>query len=142
MAALVKESLARIGIKVDIQKLPDAQMSTFISEKKLPFFTEGIVAWFPTNDYFLRNFYTGDQRWNYSSINSGEITTIANEARFERDPGKYDVLARKLNAILFAELPQIPIWQPNQDAVMAPTVENYVYQFHRQVDYRDLTRGK
>ena len=51
-------------------------------------------------------------------------------------------MARKLNAILFAELPQIPVWQPNQDAVMAPSVEGYVYQFHRQVDYRDLTRGK
>ena len=34
MAALVKESLAKIGIKVDIQKLPDAQMSTQINEKK------------------------------------------------------------------------------------------------------------
>src|SRR6202161_2203682 len=45
MSALVKESLGKIGIKVDIQKLPDAQMSTQINEKKLPFFTEGIVAW-------------------------------------------------------------------------------------------------
>src|SRR6267378_4379384 len=82
MAALVKESLAKIGIKVDIQKLPDAQMSTQINEKKLPFFTEGIVAW----------------------------------------------------------LPQIPLWQPNQDAVMATSIDGYTYQFHRQVDYRDLHR--
>src|SRR3569833_4386193 len=36
MAALVKESLAKIWIKVDIKKLPDAQMSTQINEKKLP----------------------------------------------------------------------------------------------------------
>ena len=68
MAALVKEALGKIGIKVDIQKMPDAQMSTQINEKKLPFFTEGIVAWLPSTDYFYRNFYTGDQRWNYSSI--------------------------------------------------------------------------
>src|SRR6201995_4632544 len=58
MAALVKESLAKIGITGDIQKLPDAQMSTAINEKKLPFFTEGIVAWLPSTDYFYRNFYT------------------------------------------------------------------------------------
>jgi len=25
---------------------------------------------------------------------------------------------------------------------MASTVEGYTYQFHRQVDYRDLSRGK
>ena len=97
MAALVKESLAKIGIKVDIQKLPDAQMSTLINEKKLPFFTEGIVAWLPSTDYFYRNFYTGDQRWNYSSINNPELVEIAQKARFEPDAAKYEEDGLKLN---------------------------------------------
>ncbi|HTA99307.1 MAG TPA: ABC transporter substrate-binding protein [Bradyrhizobium sp.] len=140
MAALVKESLAKIGIKVDIQKLPDAQMSTQINEKKLPFFTEGIVAWLPSTDYFYRNFYTGNQRWNYSSIDDPELVAIAQEARFEPDKIKYEEDGRKLNAIHFSEMPQIPLWQPSQDAVMAPSIEGYTYQFHRQVDYRDLSR--
>jgi peptide/nickel transport system substrate-binding protein len=140
MAALVKESLAKIGIKVDIQKLPDAQMSTQINEKKLPFFTEGIVAWLPSTDYFYRNFYTGNQRWNYSSINNPELVEIAQKARFEADAAKYEEDGVKLNAIHFSEIPQIPLWQPSQDAVMAPSVDGYTYQFHRQVDYRDLNR--
>ena len=140
MAALVKESLAKIGIKVDIQKLPDAQMSTQINEKKLPFFTEGIVAWLPSTDYFYRNFYTGNQRWNYSSINNPELVEIAQKARFEPDAAKYEEDGKKLNAIHFSEMPQIPLWQPSQDAVMASSVEGYTYQFHRQVDYRDLNR--
>src|ERR1700730_3847532 len=140
MAALLKESLAKVGITVDIQKLPDAQMSTQINEKKLPFFTEGIVAWLPSTDYFYRNFYTGNQRWNYSSINNPELVAIAQEARFEPDKVKYEEDGKKLNAIHFSEMPQIPLWQPNQDAVMAPSIEGYTYQFHRQVDYRDLSR--
>ena len=101
MAALVKESLGKIGIKVDIQKLPDAQMSTQINEKKLPFFTEGIVAWLPSTDYFYRNFYTGNQRWNYCSIDNPELAAIAQEARFEPDKAKYEEDGRKLNAIHF-----------------------------------------
>ena len=141
MASLLRESLAKIGIKVEIQKLPDAQMSTNISEKKLPFFTEGIVAWLPSNDYFYRNFYTGNQRWNYSSMENPKIIALANEARFTQDKAKYAELAKELNALHFELLPQIPVWQPNQDAVMQPSVEGYVYQFHRQVDYRDLSRG-
>ena len=140
MAALIRESLGKIGIKVEIQKLPDAQMSTLVSEKKLPFFTESIVAWLPSNDYFYRNFYTGNQRWNYSSVDNAEIVEIAGKARFELDRAKYDDYAKKLNAIHYDQLPQIPIWQPNQDAVMAPTIEGYTYQFTRQVDYRDLVR--
>src|SRR5580698_2501487 len=118
MASLVKESLGKIGVKVEIQKLPDAQMSTQINEKKLPFFTEGIVAWLPSNDYFYRNFYTGDQRWNYSGIKDPELTAIAQEARFEPDQKKYEEDGLKLNAIHFAIMPQIPLWQPAQDAVM------------------------
>jgi len=140
MAALVKESLGKIGVKVEIQKLPDAQMSTQINEKKLPFFTEGIVAWFPTPDYFYRNFYIGNQRWNYASIDNKELTAIAQEARFEPDKAKYEEDARKLNAIHVATMPQIALWQPSQDAVMAKSIDGYTYQFHRQVDYRDLSR--
>ncbi|UWU74115.1 ABC transporter substrate-binding protein [Bradyrhizobium huanghuaihaiense] len=140
MAALVKESLGKIGIKVDIQKLPDAQMSTQINEKKLPFYTEGIVAWLPSTDYFYRNFYTGNQRWNYSSINNPDLAAIAQEARFEPDKAKYEEAGRKLNAMHFDLMPQVMLWQPNQDAVMAPSVEGYTYEFHRQVDYRDVSR--
>ena len=140
MAALVKESLGKIGIKVDIQKLPDAQMSTQINEKKLPFFTEGIVAWLPSPDYFYRNFYIGNQRWNYASIDNAELTAIAQQARFEPDKAKYDEETRRLNAIHFAEMPQVALWQPSQDAVMAKSIDGYTYQFHRQVDYRDLNR--
>ncbi|WNV08759.1 ABC transporter substrate-binding protein [Tardiphaga sp. 709] len=140
MAALLKESLAKIGIKVDIQKLPDAQMSTQITEKKLPFFTEGIVAWLPSTDYFYRNFYTGNQRWNYSSIDNAELTAVAQKARFEADKAKYEADGKVLNAMNFDLMPQIPLWQPSQDAVMASNLTGYTYQFHRQVDYRDLSR--
>jgi len=120
--------------------LPDAQMSTAINEKKLPFFTEGIVAWLPSTDYFYRNFYTGKQRWNYSSTDNAELEKIAQTARFEADKAKYEEEGKELNAIHFDQMFQIPIWQAAQDAVMQPTVDGYVYQFTRQVDYRNLSR--
>jgi len=140
MSALIKESLAKIGITVDIQKLPDAQMSTSINEKKLPFFAEGIVAWLPSTDYFYRNFYTGNQRWNYSSTDDAELEKIAQAARFEADKAKYEEQGKQLNAIHFDKMFQIPLWQPAQDAVMASNLDGYVYQFTRQVDYRNLSR--
>ncbi len=140
MAALIKESLAKIGVKVDIQKLPDAQMATLINEKKAPFFTENIVAWLPSNDYFYRNFYTGKQRWNYSSLDDPKLVEIAEKARFESDPAKYAAYAKQLNAMAFDLMAQIPIWQASQDAVMVPSLDGYVYQFHRQVDFRDVAR--
>ncbi len=140
MSALVKESLAKIGIKVEIQKLPDAQISTLISEKKLPFLTEQSIAWLPSTDYFFRNFFTGDQRWNYSSWNNPEIVKVANTARFELDTAQYDKYAKRLIEIAAEEVPVVMLWQQNQDAVMSPSIEGYTYWFHRQVDFRDLVR--
>jgi peptide/nickel transport system substrate-binding protein len=140
MSALIKESLGKIGIKVEIQKMPDAQMSTAISDKILPFFTEGIVAWLPSMDYFYRNFYTGAIRWNYSSLDNPQLTELAQAARFEPDKAKYEAMGRELNTMHFDLMPQLPLWQPSQDAVMASYIEGYTYQFHRQVDYRDLSR--
>jgi peptide/nickel transport system substrate-binding protein len=140
MAALIKESLAKIGITVNIQKLPDAQMATAINDKKLVFFTEGLTAWLPSNDYWYRYSHTGDSRWNYSSLNDPELTALANKARYEIDPAKYTADAKKLNALAFKAMPMVPLWMANQDAVMARSLQGYVYEFHRQVDFRDLSR--
>jgi peptide/nickel transport system substrate-binding protein len=141
LSALIKESLGKVGVKVEIQKMPDAQISTMISEKKLPFLTENSVAWLPSPDYLFRNFFTGDQRWNYSSWDNKEVVDLAQAARFERDQAKYDEDVKKLIAIDAREVPEIMIWQANQDAVMVPSLDGYTYWFHRQVDFRDLSRG-
>jgi peptide/nickel transport system substrate-binding protein len=140
MAILIRESLARIGVEVEIQKLPDAQMSTAINDKKLPFFTEASSAWLPTTDYFFRNFFTGNHRWNYSSWNDPLIAELGTKARFERDQGKYDEMSKQMIAEYVRELPLILLWQANQDAVMVPTLDGYTYWYHRQVDFRDLRR--
>ena len=94
MAALIKEALAKLNIEVEIQKLPDAQMGTFISEKKLALFTEGSSAWLPTTDYFFRTFFTGTQRWNYSSWKNDTVLDLATRARFELDPVDEDMSKR------------------------------------------------
>ena len=140
MAALIKELLAKIDIEVDIQKLPDAQMSTAITDKRLPFFTEGSTAWLPTTDYFFRNFFTGDQRWNYSSWNDAGVTELGAKARFELDPAKYEEMSKQMIAAYVKEMPLVLLWQANQDAVMAPNLDGYTYWFHRQLDFRDLSR--
>jgi peptide/nickel transport system substrate-binding protein len=115
-------------------------MSTLINEKKVPFFIEGIVAWLPSMDYFYRNFYIGPIRWNYSSLNDPKLTEIAQTARFETNKAKYAAYGVQLNTMHYELMPQIPLWQPSQDAVMAPSIEGYTYQFHRQIDFRDLSR--
>lgn len=141
MAALIKEALAKVGITVNIHKLPDAESSTAINNKTLAFFTDQLTAWLPSTDYWYRYSYTGNQRWNYSSFNNPELEKIANAARFETDPVKYAAYAKQLNTIAYDQMPEVPLWTANQDAVMAKSVQGYGYQFYRGVDFRELSRN-
>lgn len=140
-AALVKEALARIGIEVEIQKMPDAQFTTLQVERRLPFFMEFGSAWLPAPDYFLRTYFSGESRWNFSGFVNEEFSKLNEAARFETDPAKYAENCKRMIDIIARDVPALMLWQPNQDAVMAPDIEGYTYWFYRQVDYRDLSRA-
>ncbi|WP_422010282.1 ABC transporter substrate-binding protein [Reyranella sp.] len=140
MAALVKESLGKIGIQVEIQKKPDAEFNTLESEKKMPLFTDGATAWLPYTYYFFYLYFTRDQRWNFSSWKSKKMEDLTLEARYQTDKAKYDEGCKQMIELFNAETPLIMLWQPNHDAVMAKSVDGYTYQFYRQADFRDLKR--
>jgi ABC-type transport system substrate-binding protein len=56
----VQEALGRVGIKIEIQKLPDAQLNTMQAEKKLAFYTDSGTAWLPATYYFFYLYFTRD----------------------------------------------------------------------------------
>ncbi|MFN4155788.1 MAG: ABC transporter substrate-binding protein [Paracoccaceae bacterium] len=140
MAALLKESLAKVGINVTINKVPDAQLSTMQSEKTLPFYVDTGNAWLPETFYFFWVYFTRDQRWNLASWKNTRIEELVALARIETDEAQYEEYCKEMIAIMAEEQPLIMVYQANLDAVMAPTVEGFTYRFHRQVDYRDLER--
>ncbi len=140
VAALLKEALGKIGIDVDIQKKPDAEFNTMMSDKKLVFFTDGATAWLPSTDYFFRLYFTRDQRWNFASWKNPEMERISAAARYELDQAKYDAESKQMIEMFVANVPLLLMWQPNHEAAMAANIDGYTYQFYRQADFRDLKR--
>lgn len=140
LGALLKESLASIGIEVELRKLPDAQLASTITSRDYELFTDTSSAMLPTTDYFFRFFYTGDWRWNASNYQNPKITELTEKARYEQNAQAYDDLSSQLIVIVNEDMPIAPLWQPFLDAVMAPDINGYTYWFHRQLDYRQLTR--
>ena len=54
-----------------------------------------------------------------------------------------DLIEGTLKDVLAAdEVPVVMLWQPALDAVMAKNIDGFTYWFHRQTDYRSLTRTK
>ncbi|CAN5922588.1 ABC transporter substrate-binding protein [soil metagenome] len=140
LAALIKESLGKVGIQVEIQKKPDAEFNTLASERKIPFFTDSATAWLPYTYYFFYLYFTREQRWNFSSFKSTKMEELTLDARYQTDKAKYDADCVKMIEIFTADTPLVMLWQPNQDAAMSKSVDGYTYQFYRQADFRDLKR--
>jgi peptide/nickel transport system substrate-binding protein len=137
----VKEALGKIGIQVEIQKLPDAQFNTFQTEKRLAMLIDGATAWLPETDYYLKLYFTHDQRWNFSAFNNPEVNALTEQAQFKLDPAKYEEMCWRMVGILGQEVPELFLWQPNHEAVMNSRIEGYTYQYYRQIDFRDLYRS-
>jgi hypothetical protein len=103
VGALVKESLARIGIQVDIQKMPDAQFNTAQAEKRLGLFIDGATAWLPETDYYMKLYFTRDQRWNFSNFNNAEMNALTEQAQYELDPVLHPGAVRRADLHLPAD---------------------------------------
>jgi hypothetical protein len=136
----ISSMLGKLGIKVDVQKKPDAEFNTLEADKTMPFFTDAATAWLPYTYYFFYLYFTRDQRWNFSSFKSAVMEQLTLDARYQTDQAQYDADCVKMIDLFVDQTPLIMLWQPNQDAVMAKTVEGYTYQFYRQADFRDLKR--
>jgi peptide/nickel transport system substrate-binding protein len=124
MAALIKESLARLNIDVTVQKMPDAQFTTMLVERRLAMFFDFGTSWLTPSDYIASNFYSGPGRWNSSGWNNPEMPGLMRMVRHIRD-----------------EVPVVLLWHPSHDAVVGRDIEGYTYWFHRGADYRDLRRA-
>lgn len=141
LAALLQESLAKIGVQLEIRKLPEAQMAAAITDKSLPMLFEGGAgAMFPSTDYGARIYLNGPQRWNYPSWNDPRMASLIERARFETSAEKYEALTREMVALIVDEAPMVFLWQPFINAVMAHSIDGYTLRETRLADLRDLRR--
>lgn len=141
VATLVQEALGKIGIKVTINKFPGGQMGAALTKKEVPFYFEGSAAWLRDTDYFFRIFYQGDTRWNFGNLQNPEINKLVQDARWETDPAKYTTMTKRMIEIANTEMPVIMLWQAAQELAAQKNLGGFVYYFHRQVDFRKLTRS-
>jgi peptide/nickel transport system substrate-binding protein len=145
LCVLTQESLAQIGIKCTINKIPGATWRTELNKKVLPLYTNVFSGWLDYPEYFFIWCYHGKNSiFNTMSYQSkdmdahidGAVTAAAegNKAGYEKDVKSFVDLA-------FADIPRIPLYQPYVNVAMQKNVSGYQYWFHRRLDYRTLVKG-
>jgi peptide/nickel transport system substrate-binding protein len=138
---LVQESLGKIGIKVNLNKIPGANWRAEFSKKTLPFTTNVFGGWLNYPEYFFFwNYHGQNSIFNTMSYQNPEMDKLIDAARFETDPQKYNEETQGFIRIAFEQAPRIPLFQPYLDVAMQKNITGYRYWFHRQLDYRQLAK--
>ncbi len=145
LCVLTQESLAQIGIKCTINKIPGATWRTELNKKVLPLYTNVFSGWLDYPEYFFIWCYHGKNSiFNTMSYQSktldafvdGAVTAAAegNKAEYEKDVKGFVDTA-------YADMPRIPLFQPYSNVAMQKNVSGYQYWFHRRLDYRAFVKG-
>jgi peptide/nickel transport system substrate-binding protein len=144
LSILVQESLAAIGIRATLRKVPGSNWRGELLKKDMPLISNFFSGWLDYADYFFYFCYHGQNAvFNTMSYQNPKMDALIDDARraaAEKDFNTYDRDAIQFIDIAFDEVPRIPLYQPDLCVGMQRDVAGYAYWFHRQLDYRSLYR--
>ena len=138
-ALLIQEAFGKIGITVEIEKIPGANWRTAnLVEKRLPLHFENFGGWLNTPDYYFFWAYQDGHLFNSSNYRNDEVEDLVNATlHMPMDDPEYAPKIKRMFEIVLDDLPRIPLYQPALNVVSNGS-EGYEFWFHRQLDVRPL----
>ncbi|MEP9350466.1 ABC transporter substrate-binding protein [Xanthobacter sp. KR7-225] len=145
ICVLLQETLAQIGIKTTINKIPGANWRGELTKKTLPLYTNVFSGWLDYPEYFFFWCYHGNNAiFNTMSYQSKAMDAFIDAARQSAavgDKGAYDAGVKGMVDLAFADVPRVPLYQPYVNVAMQKNVTGYEYWFHRRLDYRAFAKS-
>ncbi|MCJ8141552.1 ABC transporter substrate-binding protein [Ancylobacter sp. A5.8] len=145
LCTLVQESLAQIGIKATLNKIPGANWRGELTKKELPLIANFFSGWLDYPEYFFFWCYHGQNAvFNTMSYKNPEMDKLIDGARASAAAGDWPAYTKDVTGFIdlaFAEVPRVPLYQPYLSVAMQKPITGYQYWFHRQLDYRTLKKG-
>src|SRR5580765_2825884 len=116
ICVLTQESLAQIGIKCTINKIPGANWRTELTKKALPLYTNVFSGWLDYPEYFFMWCYHGKNSiFNTMSYQSKDMDALidgASIAAATGDKATYEKNVKGFVELAYADMPRIPLFQP------------------------------
>lgn len=144
IAVLTQDSLKKIGVELEIEKVPGAEWYTRLNQKSMPMLIMSFKAWLNYPDYYFYWTYDGINNSVFDDMNykNADMDKLIEAARFETDPAKYADEVKGFIKIAFDDVPRIPLVNDYRDVAMQKTIEGYTYWFHLVLDYRPIKRAQ
>jgi len=78
--------------------------------------------------------------FNTMSYQNPKLDKLITNARFAESKPIYESSVREMIQLAYDEVPRVPLFQPLLTVAMQPSISGYRYWFHRQLDYRTLSK--
>jgi peptide/nickel transport system substrate-binding protein len=145
IAVLIQESLAAVGIKSVIDKVPGSNWRGEMAKKSMAFMVNFFSGWLDYPEYFFFFAYHGrNEIFNTMSYRNAALDKYIDTARAAAasgDRASYNDAVREMITLAYEEVPRIPLFQPFLNVAMQKPVTGYEFWFHRQLDYRTLAKS-
>lgn len=143
IALLLQENLAKIGVKITLNKVPGANWFAQMASKSMPFVITNFYGWLTPPEYFFYwNFYGKNNAvFNTANYQNPKLDALIEDARFQSNQAKYDNDLVQMNNIVMSDLPRIPLARMFCDVAMQQNVHGYEYWFHTHLDFRKIYKS-
>ena len=93
-------------------------------------------------DYFFYWVYRSNTSiFNAAAYANPAMDKLIDESHYSTDPALRERNAVQFIQLAFDDVPNIPLYQPYLDVAMRKTIDGYRFWFHRQLDFRPLTKS-
>jgi len=129
LAILFKANLEKIGVRVTVQKMPEAVFGTATTiTKSLGFFFYEALWWIRDPFYVLNITFFSDTHNNVANLRDPQVDALLREAEGMQSASDRLRILRRVQDIIIDQVPWIFVAQPNFNLPMRENVDGYVYQ--------------
>lgn len=126
IAQALQAQLQEIGLKVDVRVMDWSAIGQTMKPDDMRL-VAGATAMIPAADYFLRNYYHSEGNSNSWGYKNPEVDNLFDEGSKTVDEAKRKVVYDKIQSLIYADMPIVPVSYYGVNMVMKSEVKNFVF---------------
>lgn len=139
-AVFIQSALAEIGITVEVNPLPDAEFTQRTGARELPMYLNNFLGWGADPFYQMKSLVGTGSGTNFTSYGNPELDALIQTGFETLDEAERERISAEAQAIIFDEMPFIPVWNPNWTFVVRDGVSGLTKDNTEQLRLQYLTK--
>lgn len=127
-AVFIQDALAKIGMKVDIEKLAFAAFQEQEAKRSLQFWIDTWLSWVNDPYYHLSWIYSSTSPLVYTNYKNEEVDALITKfTLWGGSQEERDTASRRIQELIVDDVPIVYLLAPNFNVAMRSNVSGYVY---------------